>query len=142
MNIDAKLKKEKLKLSSSAVNIPSNLEVSSRQNRHWYQGTSLRFNMCSLKFWIFILPLGWTSFTHLAIGFWNQFLIFIKLFNVLNIIVTNRSVVLVNFIVPHMIVEYLANFENRIDIDVLCDSLWWVLKSNPIFTLGGIRVRV
>lgn len=69
-------------------------------------------------------------------------MIFIKLFNVLNIIVTNRSVVLVNFIVPHMIVEYSANLENRIDIDALSDMLWRFLKSNPIFTLGGIRVRV
>lgn len=54
----------------------------------------------------------------------------------------NRSVVLVNFIVPHMIVEYSANLENRIDIDALSDMLWRFLKSNPIFTLGGIRVRV
>lgn len=55
--------------------------------------------------------------------------------------VAKREVVLANFIMPHMIVEYSANLENRIDIDALCDSLWRALKANPIFPLGGIRVR-
>ena len=56
--------------------------------------------------------------------------------------VAKREVVVANFIMPHMIVEYSANLENRIDIDVLSDMLWRFLKSNPIFTLGGIRGRV
>ena len=55
--------------------------------------------------------------------------------------VAKREVVLANFIMPHMIVEYSANLENRIDIDALCEALWRALKSNPIFPLGGIRVR-
>lgn len=56
--------------------------------------------------------------------------------------VANRSVLLANLNMPHMIVEYSTNLENRIDIDALSDMLWRFLKSNPIFTLGGIRVRV
>ena len=42
---------------------------------------------------------------------------------------------------PHLIVEYSANVEARIDLDSLLDSLHRTAIETGMFPLGGIRVR-
>jgi 5-carboxymethyl-2-hydroxymuconate isomerase len=44
-------------------------------------------------------------------------------------------------IVPHLIVEYSANVENRIDLNELLDRLYRTATESGMFPLGGIRVR-
>jgi 5-carboxymethyl-2-hydroxymuconate isomerase len=43
--------------------------------------------------------------------------------------------------VPHLIVEYSANIEDRIDLDGLLDALHVRAIESGIFPAGGIRVR-
>ena len=42
---------------------------------------------------------------------------------------------------PHLIVEYSANVEDRIDLDGLLDRLHTVAAGYDVFPLGGLRVR-
>jgi 5-carboxymethyl-2-hydroxymuconate isomerase len=44
-------------------------------------------------------------------------------------------------IVPHLIVEYSANVEDRIDLNALLDRLHLTATESGMFPLGGIRVR-
>ena len=42
---------------------------------------------------------------------------------------------------PHLIVEYSANLEPRLDLDVLLDRLYGAAIDSGMFPLGGIRIR-
>jgi 5-carboxymethyl-2-hydroxymuconate isomerase len=42
---------------------------------------------------------------------------------------------------PHLIVEYSANVEDRIDLDALLDKLHTCALGTGVFPLGGLRVR-
>ena len=42
---------------------------------------------------------------------------------------------------PHLIVEYSANVEDRIDLDGLLDRLHTAAAGYDVFPLGGLRVR-
>ena len=42
---------------------------------------------------------------------------------------------------PHLIVEYSANVEERIDVDGLLDRLHTAASNYDVFPLGGLRVR-
>ena len=42
---------------------------------------------------------------------------------------------------PHLIVEYSANVESRIDLDALLDRLHGTAIESGMFPVGGIRVR-
>lgn len=42
---------------------------------------------------------------------------------------------------PHLIVEYSKNFEEKCDIIALCRALGEEMGRNPLFPQGGIRVR-
>lgn len=44
-------------------------------------------------------------------------------------------------IVPHLIVEYSANVEDRIDLNAVLDRLYRTATESGMFPLGGIRVR-
>jgi 5-carboxymethyl-2-hydroxymuconate isomerase len=43
--------------------------------------------------------------------------------------------------VPHLIVEYSANLETRIDLDSLLDRLHATAIETGMFPIGGIRIR-
>jgi 5-carboxymethyl-2-hydroxymuconate isomerase len=42
---------------------------------------------------------------------------------------------------PHLIVEYSANIEQRIELDVLLDKLHSCALATGVFPIGGLRVR-
>lgn len=42
---------------------------------------------------------------------------------------------------PHLIVEYSANIEQRIDLDALLDKLHACALATGVFPIGGLRVR-
>ena len=42
---------------------------------------------------------------------------------------------------PHLIVEYSANLEDRLDLDALLDRLHATAIETGMFPLGGIRIR-
>jgi 5-carboxymethyl-2-hydroxymuconate isomerase len=42
---------------------------------------------------------------------------------------------------PHLIVEYSANLEDRIDRDALLDRLHAVALDTGLFPIGGVRIR-
>ena len=42
---------------------------------------------------------------------------------------------------PHLVIEYSANLENRVDIGGLCASLHDAMLATGLFELGAIRVR-
>ena len=44
-------------------------------------------------------------------------------------------------ILPHLIVEYSANVEARVELDRLLDRLYETAVASGMFPLGGIRVR-
>jgi 5-carboxymethyl-2-hydroxymuconate isomerase len=43
--------------------------------------------------------------------------------------------------VPHLIVEYSANLETRIDLDALLDRMHVTAIETGMFPIGGIRIR-
>jgi 5-carboxymethyl-2-hydroxymuconate isomerase len=42
---------------------------------------------------------------------------------------------------PHLVVEYSANLEGRVDVDGLLDRLYAVAIETGLFPIGGIRIR-
>ena len=42
---------------------------------------------------------------------------------------------------PHLVVEYSANLEPHIDLDVLLDRLYHAAIESGMFPLGGVRIR-
>jgi 5-carboxymethyl-2-hydroxymuconate isomerase len=45
------------------------------------------------------------------------------------------------FTLPHLIIEYSANIEDRIGLDALLDKLHTCALGTGVFPLGGLRVR-
>jgi len=43
--------------------------------------------------------------------------------------------------VPHLIVEYSANLEERLELDALLDALHRVALETSVFPIGGLRIR-
>lgn len=42
---------------------------------------------------------------------------------------------------PHLIIEYSANLEDRLDLDRLMDALHQAALDTGVFPLGGLRIR-
>ena len=42
---------------------------------------------------------------------------------------------------PHLIIEYSSNVEERLDLDGLMDALYRAALDSGVFPLGGLRVR-
>lgn len=42
---------------------------------------------------------------------------------------------------PHLVIEYSANIEERLDLDSLMDELHRVALETSVFPIGGLRIR-